>query len=86
MLGVGDNVMSVTQMIPDERNQGNVQATLKTRFYPNDTERSYGPYTMTNPVSLRLTGRQIRLRIDTVVEGDWRVGINRLEVKTGGNR
>jgi hypothetical protein len=86
MLGVGDNVMSVTQMIPDERNQGDVQATLKTRFYPNDTERSYGPYTMTNPVSLRLTGRQIRLRIDTVVEGDWRVGINRLEVKTGGNR
>ena len=86
MLGVGDNVMSITQLIPDERNQGDVKATLKTRFYPNDTERTYGPYTMTSPVSLRLTGRQIRLRIDTVVEGDWRVGINRLEVKAGGNR
>jgi len=86
MLGSGDNVMSVTQMIPDERNQGDVTATLKTRFYPNDTERSYGPYTMGNPVSLRLTGRQIRLRIDTLIDGDWRVGINRIEVKAGGNR
>jgi len=37
-------------------------------------------------VSLRLTGRQVRLRIDTFVPGDWRVGINRLEVKAGGNR
>jgi len=86
MLGVGDNVMSITQLIPDERNQGDVKATLKTRFYPNDTERTYGPFTMTSPVSLRITGRQVRLRIDTVVEGDWRVGINRLEVKPGGNR
>jgi hypothetical protein len=86
MVGSGDNVVSITQLVPDERNQGDVKATLKTRFYPNDVERSYGPFTMSNPVSLRLTGRQVRLRIDTFVPGDWRVGINRVEIVTGGRR
>jgi len=26
------------------------------------------------------------LRIDTAISGDWRVGINRVEVKSGGRR
>ena len=56
--------MSVTEMIPDEKTQGNVNATFKTRFYPNDTERSYGPFTMSNPTSMRFTGRQVRLRVE----------------------
>ena len=85
-IGNGDNVMSVTQMIPDEKSQGDVDATFKTRFYPNDVERSYGPFNMSNPVSLRFTGRQVRIRIEGVNADDWRVGINRLEVKQGGRR
>jgi len=86
MIGSGENIASITQLIPDERNQGDVTATIKSRFYPNDTERSYGPFTMSNPVSLRISGRQLRLRIDTAISGDWRVGINRVEVKSGGRR
>ena len=86
MIGSGENIASITQLIPDERNQGDVTATIKSRFYPNDTERSYGPFTMSNPVSLRISGRQLRLRIDTATSGDWRVGINRVEVKSGGRR
>jgi hypothetical protein len=85
-IGNGDNVMSVTQMIPDEKSQGDVDATFKTRFYPNDVERSYGPFNMSNPVSLRFTGRQVRIRIEGVNADDWRVGINRLEVIQGGRR
>lgn len=85
-LGIGDNVASVTEMIPDERTQGDVQVKFKTRFYPNDTEREYGPYSMSNPTSLRITGRQFRVRIEGVSGSDWRVGINRLEVKAGGRR
>jgi hypothetical protein len=85
-LGNGDNVMSVTEMIPDERTQGNVQALFKTRFYPNDTEREYGPYDMSNPTSMRFTGRQIRIRIEGAELADWRLGINRLEAKAGGRR
>ena len=85
-IGNGDNVMAVTQMIPDEKTQGDVDATFKTRFYPNDVERSYGPFNMANPVSLRFTGRQVRIRVEGVNSDDWRVGINRLEVKQGGRR
>jgi hypothetical protein len=86
IIGNGDNVMSVTKMIPDEKTQGDVDATFKTRFYPNDTERTYGPFNMSNPTSLRFTGRQVRIRIEGVNADDWRVGINRLEVIQGGRR
>jgi hypothetical protein len=85
-IGDGENVMSITKMIPDEKTQGDVDATFKARFYPNDTERSYGPYSMANPTDLRFTGRQVRMRIEGVNPSDWRVGINRLEVKQGGKR
>ena len=85
-IGIGDNVMAVSQMIPDEKTQGDVDATFKTRFYPNDVERTYGPFNMANPVSLRFTGRQVRMRVEGVNSNSWRVGINRLEVKQGGRR
>lgn len=85
-LGNGDNVMAVTDMIPDELTQGDVQVKFKTRFYPNDTEREYGPYSMSNPTSMRFTGRQIKMRIEGVTNSDWRVGNNRIEVKPGGKR
>ena len=85
-IGDGERVMSVTEMIPDEKTQGDVDATFKTRFYPNDVERAYGPFNMANPTSLRFTGRQVRLRIEGSNANDWRVGINRLEVKAGGRR
>ncbi len=86
MLGSGDNVVSVTEMIPDEKTQGDVDVTFKTRFHPNGTERSYGPYSMSNPTSLRFTGRQVRMRVSGVNLGDWRVGINRLDIIPGGRR
>ena len=86
MIGAGDTVASVVEMIPDEKTQGDVEATFKTRFYPNGTERSYGPYDMANPTSLRFTGRQVRMRVSGVEFGDWRVGVNRLDVVSGGRR
>ena len=73
-------------MPPDEKTQGDVNATFKTRFYPNDTERSYGPYTMSNPTSVRFTGRQVRVRVEGAQYTDWRVGINRLDIVAGGRR
>jgi hypothetical protein len=85
-IGSGDNVMSVTQLIPDELTQGDVTATFKTRFYPNGDELSYGPYSMANPTSVRFTGRQIRLRVEGARLADWRVGVMRVEAKPRGNR
>jgi hypothetical protein len=85
-LGAGDQVMKVTGLIPDELTQGDVTATFKTRFHPNDVERSYGPYTMANPTSVRFTGRQIRMRVDAARPTDWRVGIMRIDAVPGGRR
>ena len=85
-LGNGDTVMHVTGLIPDELTQGDVQVKFKTRFHPNDTEREYGAYSMANPTSVRFTGRQVRMRIETARLSDWRVGTNRLEASPGGRR
>jgi hypothetical protein len=85
-LGAGDNVMHVTKLIPDELTQGDVTATFKTRFHPNDTERTYGAYTMSNPTSIRFTGRQVKMRIDGARLTSWRLGTMRLDVSPGGKR
>jgi hypothetical protein len=85
-LGNGDGVMKVSQLIPDEKTQGEVNVTFKTRFHPNDTERTYGPYSTGNPTSLRFTGRQIRLRVEGTGTDDWRSGVMRIEARAGGKR
>lgn len=85
-IGAGENIVSATQLIPDEKTQGDVTATFKTRLHPNDTEREYGPISMANPTSVRFSGRQLRMRVDANVADDWRVGIMRLDLRAGGKR
>lgn len=85
-LGTGDNIMSVVELIPDERTQGQATVTFTTRFYPNDTQRSYGPYSMANPTSTRFTGRQVTMRVTGADNTDWRWGVPRIDVRQGGTR
>lgn len=85
MIGTGENMMHVNELIPDERTQGQVDISFKTRFYPNGTERTYGPYTMSNPTSVRFTGRQVRMRVSGSAS-DWRVGNIRFNAEAGGER
>lgn len=85
-IGAGDNVMRVTGLIPDEKTQGEVTATFKTRLYPNADEASHGPFNMANPTSVRFTGRQVRMRVDGNSNTDWRVGVMRLDASQGGKR
>lgn len=85
-LGTGDNVYSVNKLYPDEGTQGEVTTTFKTRFYPNDTERSYGPYAMSAPTSVRFTGRQVRMRVEGASLSDWRVGVPRIDAHPRGIR
>jgi hypothetical protein len=86
MMGSGEQIGRVTDLIPDEKTQGDVNVTFKTRFYPNEPERSHGPYTPTNPTSVRFSGRQMRMRVEGVKLADWRVGNMRIDVKAGGKR
>jgi hypothetical protein len=86
-LGNGDNVMYANELIPDEANQGSVTATFKTKFYPNGPESTYGPYSLSNPTNVRFSGRQVKMRVTTTATPtDWRVGVQRLNVKLGGRR
>ena len=86
-IGNGDNIMHVTDLIPDEKTQGDVEVTFESRFYPNSTATTHGPFTPTDPTSVRFSGRQIRMRVDgdTPYE-EWRVGTMRIEAKSGGRR
>jgi len=85
-LGAGDQVMIASKLIPDEKTQGDTIAKFKTRFHPNDVEREYGPFTMSNPTSVRFTGRQVRMRVEGDRLAAWRVGTMRLDVAPRGRR
>ena len=85
-IGAGDNIMSVSELIPDELSQGDVTATFKTKFYPNAEEREYGPYSMSNPTSVRFTARQVKMRVESSGNNNWRVGTMRVDAKPGGRR
>ena len=85
--GNGEKIMQVTNLIPDEKTQGDVNVSFKSRFYPNATESSHGPFTPSNPTSVRFSGRQIRMRVDgDTPYADWRVGTMRIDAKSGGSR
>ena len=86
-IGNGDQIMQVTDLIPDEKTQGDVDVTFKSRFYPNDTEYTHGPFNPSNPTSVRFAGRQIRMRVEgDSPYADWRVGTMRIDAKNGGRR
>jgi hypothetical protein len=85
-IGIGERILNITGLIPDEKNLGDVTASFKTKFYPTDTVYSYGPYTMTNPTSIRLSGRQVAVKIQGNTLSDWRVGQIRFDAKLGGLR
>ena len=85
-IGAGDQISKVNKLIPDEKTQGDVDVTFKTRFHPNDTERTYGPFNPANPTSVRFSGRQFRMRVEGDQPTRWRVGTMRVDVVAGGRR
>ena len=82
----GDKVAKVTEVIPEEDTQGDVSLKFKTKFYPNDTETTHGPFNPANPMSVRFTGRQMKLRIDGDAGKNWRFGDLRMRATEGGRR
>ena len=67
-LTIGNEIVKINSVIPDEKTQGSVRLIFKTQFYPNLQETIHGPYESTRPLSLRLTGRHIKMRIDAEYE------------------
>lgn len=85
--GNGDQVMVARQVVPDEKTQGQVSVSFKTRFAPEGVETTYGPYTISSKYTdVRFSGRQVSFKVTGVQLADWRVGNFRLEAVPGGRR
>lgn len=85
--GNGDRIMVARQIVPDEKNQGEVSVSFKTRFAPEGVESTFGPYTISSQyVDARFSGRQVSFKVQGVELGDWRVGNFRLEAVPGSKR
>lgn len=82
----GDHVMRIQRIVPDDKTAGDVNATLTTFMYPDDTGTANGPYTLASPTSVRLTARSVMLALTEVAASAWRVGIVRLGIIRGGRR
>lgn len=85
-LGAGEQTMTVRQLVPDEKTQGDVNVSFSSRFYPNAAESTFGPYSTANPTSVRFSGRQVQMKIEQVNLSDWRVGTMRVDVTPAGRR
>lgn len=82
----GDRVCDIINAIPDNKTIGDVQITIYSRFYPLEPQRTSGPYTLADPTTFRVSGREHRVRFTGASASDWRVGTFRLDIRPGGER
>lgn len=85
-IGTGDRVMAVSQMVPDEKTQGQITVSVSAQFTPEGDAYSYGPYTMEPYTDMRFQGRQVSLEVYGAADADWRLGNLRLDAQPGGRR
>lgn len=85
-IGDGDTVMRLQRIVPDDHSLGDVAAYLYTAMAPDGAETLNGPYTLASQTSVRVTARQVRLRLVETVADAWRVGVIRLGAIAGGRR
>jgi hypothetical protein len=85
-IGEGDKLATILRIIPDEKNIGDVRVTLYGRLYPTSTEYATASLVVRAPTDARITGRQVRLRLEQGVETDWRIGEFRAQVALRGKR
>jgi len=86
-LGQGEAVLYGTMIYPDEGTAGDVQTYVHTRFHPNNSETTHGPFTSANPTGCRFAGRQASVEHRLVNANDGgRVGTFRVKVVAGGER
>lgn len=74
----GDNLVALQHVVPDDKTVGDVNLTIYGAMYPDETETTYGPYTLTKFTSVRVKARQIRVKLTEAVANAWRVGVIRL--------
>lgn len=71
-IGDGSRTYDLTSIVADERTLGQVTATFRARYYPTGTATTSGPYSLANPTSVRISGKQASVKVSGTA--DWRVG------------
>ncbi len=84
--GIGNKVFTVLLLRPDERSLGDVEATFYGRMSANDSDTTFGPYTLVDETNMRFTTREVRMRLTGVNLTDWRIGAFQMEVVPRGLR
>ena len=88
----GDNVYFMNRVIPDVTYSAgtSLKFTLKTKIYPQDSEITKGPFTVSNTANkldLRARGRSFQARYESDATGvSWRLGTWRAEGRADGAR
>lgn len=72
----------------DISRSANYQARFYSRFTPNGTEYQYGPYAprADGYMDTRVSGRDIRMRVEATTDDYWSIGACRLDARGGGKR
>ena len=92
-IGNGERVIDADELIPDESTSagqllGSLRVRLFSRNSPTETEVEIpdSPFTLANPTPIRLSGRQVRVKIEEATAADWRIGDLRLQGQAGSKR
>lgn len=90
-VGEGDQFASLSRLIPDEatlagQQLGSLRAYLFSSLYPTGAETTHGPFTLANPTDVRITARQVRIKLEEVAAGDWRFGTLRVDAQPAERR
>jgi hypothetical protein len=86
MIGDGDQIAIVQNVIPDEKHLGELSISFHSSDSPTGVERLYGPYALTDPTPVRFAAREVRFRFEQVIETSWRLGIMQVGILPGGKR
>lgn len=84
-MGTGERILEATEMIPDESSTGAAELLFAQQFTPEGPVYNRGPYPTAAYTPVRLTARQVAMKITAPV-GDFRFGTPRLNAKEGGKR
>jgi len=89
-IGDGERILYVNNLIPDASNGANIQLRITAKTAPQGTSTAYGPFSFVANsegfTPARLCGRQLTMRIEQIVDGDWSVGKFRALAAPGGKR
>lgn len=88
-IGSGDSLLMIDRMIPDEKtvNAEVLTYTFTSSMYPTTDKATSDDYTVTDgKIDLRLSARQVAVKITGPTDSDWSIGTLRASVKPRGKR